>query len=202
MLLLLISVVSYAPQPPPTRRAFVSGAAAASALAFGSNLLPAHAARSREGYTVQRTYTEWQKALSEQQLHILREGGTEPQFSSPLLREKRDGTFRCAGCDAALFSAAEKFDSGTGWPSFANALQAVEVVGGVGGAVQTAVVGAECRCGNCGGHLGDLFLDGFLFVGTKAMFSGKRYCIDGVRGPVYHPCSFDDHHVHAFASLT
>ena len=47
------------------------------------------------------------------------------------------------------------------------------------GAAQTAVIGAECRCSECGGHLGDLFLDGFLFVGSPAMFSGKRYCIDG-----------------------
>ena len=128
---------------------------------------------------MQRSGDSWKAGLSEQQYFILREGGTEPQFSSPLLRTKQSGTFRCAGCDAALFSSKAKFDSGTGWPSFASALDAVEVVPGPGGVVQTAVIGAECRCGNCGGHLGDLFLDGVLFVGSAAMFTGKRYCIDG-----------------------
>ena len=161
----------------PTRRSVLSGGVAASLAT--ATALPASATKSRDGYPVQRTYDAWQAGLSEQQFYILREGGTEPQFSSPLLREKAKGIFRCAGCDAALFDSSAKFDSGTGWPSFSNALPDVEVVSGIGGVAQTAVLGAECRCGRCGGHLGDLFLDGFLFVGSSAMLSGKRYCIDG-----------------------
>jgi peptide-methionine (R)-S-oxide reductase len=167
-------VSAYTPNARPSRRAAV-GAAATSLLVS----LPARAAKSRDGYEVQHTVPEWRAGLSEQQFFVLREGGTEPPFTSPLVKEKGPGTFRCAACDAALFAARDKFDSGTGWPSFARALPAVEVLGGPGGVAQTAVLGAECRCGRCGGHLGDLFLDGFLFVGSQAMLSGKRYCIDG-----------------------
>ena len=76
---------------------------------------------------MRRTRAEWSAALSEQQYFVLREGGTEPKFSSTLLSEKAAGTYRCAGCDAPLFDSRQKFDSGTGWPSFANALPAVEV---------------------------------------------------------------------------
>mmetsp|Transcript_2146 Transcript_2146/g.4477 ORF Transcript_2146/g.4477 Transcript_2146/m.4477 type:complete len:227 (-) Transcript_2146:111-791(-) len=158
----------------PTRRTLLSAGAA-----LVLTPMPALATKSREGYNIQRNGDAWRAGLSAQQFYILREGGTEAPFSSPLLREKSAGIFHCAGCDVALFSSKAKFDSRTGWPSFANALKAVEVVSGPGGPAQTVVVGAECRCGNCGGHLGDLFLDGVLFVGTAAMFSGKRYCIDG-----------------------
>lgn len=165
-----------ASRAPSRRRALLAGAAG---LALAPPL-PASAALTRDdGYAVQRPSASWRAGLSEQQYFILREGGTEPQFSSPLLREKADGVFCCAGCDAALFSSKAKFDSGTGWPSFSNALPAVQVVSGPGGVAQTAVLGAECRCGTCGGHLGDIFLDGFLFVGSSAMLTGKRYCIDG-----------------------
>ena len=78
---------------------------------------------------------------------------------------------------APLFESAAKFNSGTGWPSFATALSAVEVE--ANNMVSAALLGTECRCGRCGGHLGDLFLDGFLFPGTPAFASGKRFCIDG-----------------------
>ena len=188
-LLLTLFVGSIAPAsalaPRPTRRTFVTcGAAAAAASSLAP---PVSATLSRDGYPVQRSYPEWQKALSEQQFFVLREGGTEPPFSSPFLREKGPGTFRCAACDIALFDARQKFDSGTGWPSFAKALPAVQVIDGVGGVAQTAVLGAEARCGECGGHLGDLFLDGFLFPGKSAFLTGKRYCIDGVSARTQHP---------------
>lgn len=103
-----------------------SGAAAVASVALGQ---PASAARPRDdsSYEVRRTPAEWSAALSEQQYFVLREGGTEPKFSSTLLSEKAAGTYRCAGCDAPLFNSRQKFDSGTGWPSFANALPAVEV---------------------------------------------------------------------------
>ena len=178
-LLLLVGLASAAALAPrPTRRTLVSCGAAAAASSLAR---PASATLSRDGYPVQRSYADWTKALSEQQFFVLREGGTEPPFTSPFLREKGKGTFRCAGCDAALFDARQKFDSGTGWPSFAKALPAVEVIDGVGGLAQTALLGAEARCGTCGGHLGDLFLDGFLWPGQAAFLTGKRYCIDGVR---------------------
>ena len=138
----------------------------------------AHAARSRsDGYEVRRSEREWQYVLSGQQYFVLREGGTEPPNSSPLLKEKRPGDFHCAGCDTPLFSSQAKFESGTGWPSWATPLAGVEITN-TNPLVQ-GLAGAEIRCATCGGHLGDVFADGFLFPGTAAFLSGKRYCIDG-----------------------
>lgn len=118
------------------------------------------------------------QTLTPQQYFILRSGGTERQNSSPLVGEKRAGAFRCAGCRTKLFDAADKFESGTGWPSFGFADEATVEVEAVNPAA-ALLLGAEVRCGTCGGHLGDLFLDGKLFQGTPAARSGKRYCIDG-----------------------
>lgn len=128
-----------------------------------------------EGYAVQKTEAEWQQVLSAPEYFILRSGGTEPPNSSPLVKEKRAGEFRCAGCGASLFASAAKFDSGTGWPSFATQLPAVAVEM----SALEFLAGAEIRCGRCGGHLGDRFLDGALFPGTPALLSGQRYCVDG-----------------------
>ena len=94
-------------------------------------------------------------------------------FSSPLEREKRAGTYGCAGCGAPLFASATKFDSGTGWPSFFEAkagaveqtLQPLYCIGDFGA--------RECRCARCGCHLGHVFTDG-----PKP--TGLRYCMNGV----------------------
>lgn len=134
--------------------------------------------RSRtDGYSVQRPEREWSYILSGAQYNILREGGTERPNSSILEGEERDGIYSCAGCGTPLFESKEKFHSGTGWPSFASALSGVEVE--QVSAVQMSLLGTELRCGRCGGHLGDIFLDGKLYVGTPAFKSGKRHCIDG-----------------------
>jgi peptide-methionine (R)-S-oxide reductase len=123
------------------------------------------------GYDVQHTEVEWSKMLSKQQYFILREGGTESPYSSILEGEERAGIYLCAGCQAPLFDAKEKFHSGTGWPSFASPLMSssdakvsnveMEDVS----TFQYQLAGAEVRCHTCGGHLGDVFADGFLFVG-------------------------------------
>jgi len=130
-----------------------------------------------DGYTVQRSERDWTYVLSGKQYNILREGGTETPNSSILEGEERSGTYYCAGCNNPLFLSSAKFHSGTGWPSFATALKGVEVE--QVNPIQANLVGAELRCNNCGGHLGDVFNDGFLFVGTPAFLSGKRLCIDG-----------------------
>ena len=136
-------------------------------------------ARSRsEGYDVQKAEEEWKSQLSQMQYYVLREGGTERPGYSVLEKEYREGIYKCAGCGTDLFASADKFSSGTGWPSFAR---------GISTNVETAKVdpvtatlsGAELRCQTCGGHLGDIFQDGFLFVGTEAFKTGKRFCIDG-----------------------
>jgi peptide-methionine (R)-S-oxide reductase len=113
---------------------------------------------------------QWKQRLSPAQYRVLRQEGTEPAFSSPLDREKRAGTFRCAGCETPLFTSEMKFDSGTGWPSFFTALP---------GAVATSTdfklifPRTEYHCARCGGHQGHVFDDG-------PAPTGKRYCNNGV----------------------
>ena len=138
----------------------------------------ADSGRSRtKGYSIQKTEEEWKSILTPRQYDILRNGGTERQYSSVLEGETRKGTFHCAACDTPLFDSSMKFKSGTGWPSFASGLEGVEVE--KVNPVQMTLGGAELRCKTCGGHLGDVFNDGFIFVGTPAAETGKRFCIDG-----------------------
>ena len=112
---------------------------------------------------------DWRKRLTKDQYYILREAGTEPAFSSPLLNEHRKGTFLCAGCNNALFSSTTMFHSGTGWPSFYQPLP-----GAVGTSTdfKLGYPRVEVHCADCGGHLGHVFKDG-----PKP--TGLRYCMDG-----------------------
>ncbi len=116
------------------------------------------------------TDLEWKNKLSPEQYDVLRNKGTEAPFTSELLKEKRDGIYHCAACGNPLFASGTKFDSGTGWPSFDDALPgAVKFVDDNShGMHRTEVV-----CAQCGSHLGHMFDDG----PTK---SGKRHCINGV----------------------
>ncbi len=108
--------------------------------------------------------------LTKEQKKVLFEKGTEVPFTGEHLKEKRSGKFSCANCGAALFASDTKFESGTGWPSFDEALPgAVKYVEDDGhGMHRTEVV-----CATCGGHLGHVFLDG-------PTETGKRYCINSV----------------------
>ncbi len=116
------------------------------------------------------TEDEWKNRLSPEQYAVLRQKGTEAPFTGTLLKEKRDGMYKCAACQNPLFASDTKFDSGTGWPSFDDALPgAVKFVDdNTHGMRRTEVV-----CAQCGGHLGHLFDDG----PTK---TGKRYCLNSV----------------------
>ncbi len=118
----------------------------------------------------ERGEEEWRQRLSDEQFQVLRKEGTERPWTSPLNDEKRSGTFACAGCGQPLFRAAQKFDSGTGWPSFFDVLE---------GAIETkrdsklALPRTEYHCSRCGGHQGHVFNDG-------PQPTGLRYCNNGV----------------------
>lgn len=122
-----------------------------------------------KNFPIQRSEAQWRRRLSEQQFRILRNAGTEIPNSSPLNKEKRQGTYHCQGCDNALYSSSTKYESGTGWPSFWKPLP---------GAVGTepdyrmVVPRTEVHCADCGGHLGHVFDDG-----PKP--TGKRWCMNG-----------------------
>jgi peptide-methionine (R)-S-oxide reductase len=175
--------------------AATSSSAAATTLLWASNpgVASAKNPKSRtDGYAVQHTDREWAYLLSGAQYNILRKGGTERQKASILhtfTATDHVGKYACAGCGTALFASDSKFSSGTGWPSFAKALDAVEEE--AMNPISATLGGKEVRCGTCGGHLGDLFNDGWVYVGTQAFETGNRYCIDGT-ALVFKPASGGD----------
>ena len=113
---------------------------------------------------------DWRRRLSDEQFSVLRKHGTERAGTSPLNKEHRAGTFRCAGCGAPLFDSQTKFDSGTGWPSFYAPLD--DAVG-TSSDRMLLMKRTEVHCGRCGGHLGHVFEDG-------PPPTGLRYCMNGV----------------------
>lgn len=130
----------------------------------------AEAASAAKTFEVSLSDADWRKKLTAEQYRVLRGHGTERAGSSPLDREKRAGTFHCAGCDLPLFASATKFDSGTGWPSFYAPLD-----NAIGTSEDTSFFmrRVEVHCRRCGGHLGHVFDDG-------PPPTGKRYCMNGV----------------------
>jgi peptide-methionine (R)-S-oxide reductase len=125
--------------------------------------------QTKETFPIQKSEEEWRRTLTPEQYKVLREHGTERAGTSPLNREKRPGTFVCAGCGQPLFDASTKFESGTGWPSFYQPLE-----GAVGTSSDRSwfMVRTEVHCSRCGGHLGHVFPDG-------PPPTGQRYCMNG-----------------------
>jgi len=121
--------------------------------------------------TIELTEDEWRARLTEDEFEILREEGTERAYTSPLNEEERAGTYTCAGCDLPLYRSENKFDSGTGWPSFTEAIK---------GTVETKPdrslflgTRTEVHCIRCSGHQGHIFSDGPAPL-------GNRHCINGL----------------------
>lgn len=120
-------------------------------------------------YKVQKTDAEWREQLTPEQYHIMRQKGTERPFTGALNFNKEQGTYSCAACGAELFSSEQKYDSGSGWPSFWAPL--VEENIGEESDRSLFMVRTEVHCANCGAHLGHLFDDG-------PQPTGMRYCIN------------------------
>jgi peptide-methionine (R)-S-oxide reductase len=118
---------------------------------------------------VEKTDEEWRRELTAEQYRVLREKGTERAFTGALWNDHEPGRFLCAGCSAELFRAEDKFDSGTGWPSFSRpaSLRAVASERDSSHGMERI----EVHCRRCGGHLGHVFQDG-------PAPTGERYCIN------------------------
>lgn len=118
---------------------------------------------------VEKTEQEWKQELSPEQYRVLREAGTERAFTGDYWNNKKKGVYLCAGCGQELFSSQNKFDSGTGWPSFWQPMSSEAV--GTKEDRSWFSVRTETHCSRCGGHLGHVFPDG-----PKP--TGMRYCIN------------------------
>ncbi len=122
-----------------------------------------------EKLKVEKSEAEWRSLLSPDLYRIAREHGTERAWSHLYNAEKRDGTYYCAACNAPLFTADTKYESGSGWPSFFKPLD-----GAVGETIDKThgMVRVEAHCASCGAHLGHIFPDG-------PNPTGQRYCMNG-----------------------
>ena len=120
-------------------------------------------------YPVQKTDEEWRHELTPEQYRVLRQKGTERAFTGALWNDHQPGRYLCAGCGAELFRAEDKFESGSGWPSFTRpaASRVVEADRDSSHGMERV----EIHCRRCGGHLGHVFQDG-------PAPTGERYCIN------------------------
>jgi peptide-methionine (R)-S-oxide reductase len=168
------------------RRFFISSSIAVGAFAALSRLpflttssqdrktarnVPDNNIKARGIKKVVKTDAEWKSQLTPDQYDVLRHEGTEYAFSSPLNEMHDKGIFECAGCELPVFSSEQKFDSGTGWPSFWAPIKRENVIEQVDRSL--GMTRTKVSCAQCDGHLGHVFDDG-----PKP--TGLRYCMNGV----------------------
>lgn len=118
---------------------------------------------------LERTEDEWKAELTPEQYRVLRENGTEPAFDNAYWNNHETGEYFCGACGQKLFTSAEKYDSGTGWPSFFAPVEDEAVA--IEGDTSYGMVRDEVVCSNCGSHLGHVFSDG-------PAPTGNRYCMN------------------------
>jgi peptide-methionine (R)-S-oxide reductase len=116
-----------------------------------------------------KTDNEWKRQLTPIQYAVLRQGQTERAFTGEFWNTKENGTYVCRGCGAELFSSADKFDAGCGWPSYTRAIAEGRILERPD--TSHGMLRTEVTCARCGGHLGHLFDDG-------PAPTGARYCIN------------------------
>ena len=164
----------------PTRRRFLALTGATALVPLAARAVPDDPLAMATTYghdlielplePVRLSEAEWRARLTPEAFRVLREEGTERAYTSPLNDETRAGTYACAGCALPLYRSEVKYDSGTGWPSFTEAIR---------GAVATKpdrfllVLRTEVHCARCEGHLGHIFEDG-------PPPTGNRHCLNGV----------------------
>lgn len=120
---------------------------------------------------IKKTQKEWMKQLNREEFQVCRKKGTERPFTGKYNDEKQDGSYLCICCGLDLFSSEAKFDSGTGWPSFFDAVNKENVVVEVDSSL--GMVRKEILCSRCDSHLGHVFDDG-------PQPTGRRYCVNSV----------------------
>jgi peptide-methionine (R)-S-oxide reductase len=126
--------------------------------------------KDEKKYQVSKTDSEWKATLSDMQYFVLRKAGTESAFSSDLNKNYNEGVYVCAACGTPLLKSENKYDSGSGWPSFDRI-----IIGNVEFSIDhnLGYTRTEEHCAVCGGHLGHVFEDG------PRETTGKRHCING-----------------------
>lgn len=121
--------------------------------------------------TIQKSDAEWREELTPEQYHVLREGGTEIPFTGEYVDNHADGSYHCAACHNLLFESGTKFESGSGWPSFYDAVPgSVRLLGDDSLGMRRT----EVRCARCDSHLGHVFNDAF------DQPTGERYCMNSL----------------------
>jgi len=131
---------------------------------------PDDTAATQPAERVEKSDAQWKQELDDEQYRVLRMCGTEPPFDNAYWNETREGVYKCAGCELLLFESGKKYKSGTGWPSFWDAVDPDRVK-----MVEDrshGMVRTEARCARCDGHLGHVFNDG------PKDKTGKRYCMN------------------------